>query len=318
MKKLNTTFIKTALIIIAIIVCLCIYFIAINAYKKEKIAKDSENNITNEKLYNLDNYPKVDASIATQPLATAFIKGFTKIDQIDESYFNYSNTHSAYSKLINNEVDLILVSEPSSEEIALARQKGIEFEIIPIVKDGFVFYVNTENKVENVSVEQIQKIYNGEITNWKELGGFDDPIIAYQSPTNSDSQIGMLSLVMKSSNLADPPRENLNDSNHQIINLVSNYKNGRNTIGYSYYYYANTMFQSIDNEVASNVKFMSINRVTPNKQSIKNDSYPFTTDYYIVINKAADSNSAARMLANNMLSAKGKKIAEDAGYIPVK
>ena len=318
MKKININYIKIALVILAIIICACVYLIAINAYKKEKIAKDNQNNITNEKLYTLDNYPKVDASLSMQPLATAFLKGFIGIEQIDPSYLNYTNNDLAYNKLLNNEVDLLIVSEPSSEQITLARQKGIELEIIPIVKEGFVFYVNTENKVDNLSIEQIQKIYRGEITNWQEVGGYDESIVAYQSPANSISQIGMMSLVMKNSNLMDAPRENLVNSNNKIINLVSNYKNGRNTIGYSYYYYAKTMFQTIDKDVASNIKLLSINRVVPNKQSIMNDSYPFTTAYYIVINKADDSNAASRILANYMLSSRGKKIAENAGYIPVK
>lgn len=319
MKKKMSKFTKITLIVVAIIICVAVYFVTIEIYKKQvKEEKVSEEVITNEKLYDLENYPKVDASSATQPLANAFIKNFTSTEEIDETSLGYTKTHSAYVKLINDEVDLILVTEPSEDELELAKEKGIELEVIPVVKEGFVFYVNAENKVENLTVEQIQKIYTGEIKNWKEVGGEDEEIIPYQRPVNSGSQTGMLSLVMKGLPLMEAPKENLVDTMYQIINLVSDYKNGKNSIGYSYYYYANTMFQTIDKEVASNIKLLEINGVKPNNQTIKNSTYPFVTSYYIVINKSDAENSPARILANQMLSARGQKVAEDAGYVPVK
>ena len=104
----------------------------------------------------------------------------------------------------------------------------------------------------------------------------------------------------------------------QIINYVSSYDNGKNSIGYSYYYYATTMFQTIDSEVAGNIKLLGIDGVKPNNQTIQDGSYPYNTAYYIVINKADDENSAARKLANEMLSKRGQKVAQEAGYVPVK
>lgn len=318
MKK--SFFVKLGLILLVIALCVGAYFIIIWNYKdKDKIGENKNNEeITNEKLYEMENYPKVDASLATQPLTDAFAKNFIGEEVLAENVINYSNTHPAYIKLINDEVDLIVVTEPSEEELQLAKDKGVELEVIPVVKEGFVFYVNSNNTVENLTTEQIQKIYTGEITNWKQVGGADEDIIPYQRPVNSGSQTGMLSLVMKNLKLMDAPKENLIDTMEEIINLVSSYKNGKNSIGYSYYYYATTMFQTIDETVASNIKLLGIDGVKPNNQTIKDSSYPFTTAYYIVINKADDENSASRILANQMLSARGQKVAEEAGYVPVK
>lgn len=313
---------KILLVVLVIMICAGVYLGCAYIYKNEKDNEVQEKiageKITSEPLYTLENYPKVDASLATQPLTNAFIKNFTQVKDIDESTLNYSNTHPGYVKLINDEVDLIVVTEPSQEELELARQSGVELEVIPVVKEGFVFYVNGKNPVENLTVEQIQKIYTGEITNWRQLGGEDEKIIPYQRPVNSGSQTGMLSLVMKELPLMDAPKENLVNTMEEIINFVSSYKNGKNTIGYSYYYYATTMFETIDAEVASNIKLLGINGVKPNNQTIKNSSYPFTTAYYIVINKADGINSPARILAQHMLSARGQKVAEEAGYVPVK
>ena len=314
---------KILLVILAICICVGAYFLITKMYgekQTETVLEETTETISNEKLYDLSDFPKVDASLATQPLVDAIVANFTGTSEseFDNSVLNYSNTHPGYVKLINDEVDLIVVTEPSKEELELAKEKGVELDVIPVVKEGFVFYVNANNPVDSLTVEQIQKIYTGEITNWKEVGGNDEDIIAYQRPTNSGSQTGMLSLVMKDLPLMTAPKENLIDTMEAIINQVSSYDNGRNTIGYSYYYYATTMFETINAEVASNIKLLKINGVEPNNKTIQDESYPFNTAYYIVINKADAEDAPSRILANQMLSARGQKIVENAGYVPVK
>lgn len=326
----------TLIVVIVLVVALCVgaYFLVSSLYEKrlnqngdvnnnssqdntQDTSKNDEEEISSEPLYTLDNYPKVDASLATQPLTNAFIKNFVGED-VDVSKLDYTNTHPGYVRLINDEVDLIVVTEPSKEELELAKQKGVELEVIPVVKEGFVFYVNSNNKVDYLTKDQIQGIYSGEITNWKEVGGEDMEIKPFQRPTNSGSQTGMLSLVMKDKKLMDPLKENLVSTMAQIINFVSSYENGKNSIGYSYYYYATTMYEGIDKEIASNIKLIGIDGVKPNAKTIQNGSYPYTTAYYIVINKADDENSPSRKLANLMLSKRGQQVAKNAGYVPVK
>ena len=318
MKKKFSKTTKVVLVILAILVCIVVYVGVMWYYTNlHKSQEQVQEEISHEKLYDLATFPKIDASLATQPLTNAIVKDFTGGEDFDTSILNYSNTHPGYVKLINDEVDLIVVTEPSEEELELAKQKGVELEVIPVVKEGFVFYVNSQNPVDSLTTEQIQKIYTGEITNWKEVGGQDEEIKAFQRPVNSGSQTGMLSLVMKGLKLMEAPKENLVGTMEAIINLVSSYQNGKNAIGYSYYYYATTMFETIDETVASNIKLLAIDGVKPNNQTIKESSYPFTTAYYIVINKADAEDSASRVLANQLLSARGQQVAEEAGYVPV-
>ena len=318
MKKKIKKSTKVLLVVMAIIACIAVYIGVMWNYTNSKKAQEStQEEISHEKLYDLATFPKIDASLATQPLMNAIVKDFTGGQDFDTSILNYSNTHPGYVKLINDEVDLIVVTEPSEEELELAKQKGVELEVIPVVKEGFVFYVNSENPIEGLTTEQIQKIYTGEIKNWKEVRGEDEEIKAYQRPANSGSQTGMLSLVMKGLKLMEAPKENLIGTMEEIVNLVSSYQNGKNAIGYSYYYYATTMFETIDKTVASNIKLLGIDGVKPNNQTIKDSTYPFTTAYYIVINKADSEDSASRILAKQLLSARGQKVAEEAGYVPV-
>lgn len=307
------------ILIMALIVAGCV-FAYFKLTKKDETNGQEEakkEEVSTEPLFSLEDYPKVDASLATQPLTNAFIKNFTG-EEVDEKDLDYTNTHPGYVRLINDDVDLIVVTEPSEDELKLAEEKGVELEVIPVVKEGFVFYVNGNNKVDDLTLEQIQKIYTGEIKNWKEVGGDDEKIRAYQRPENSGSQTGMLSLVMKGLKLMEAPKEDMIETMLQIINVVSDYDNGKNSIGYSYYYYATTMYNEIDSEVAQGIKLLGVNGVKPTNETIQDGSYPIQTAYYIVIRKDEPENSNTRKLVEAMLSERGQQVAEEAGYVRVK
>ncbi len=305
--------------IITIVICLVIvalgyvaykYFTNANDLKNQNAPEQVEEKISTEPLYTDENYPKVDGSTATAPLAEAFEANF-KGKKIDEVNVEHSKTHKAYEKLINKELDLILVTSPSEDEEKLAEKSNVELEVTKVVNEGFVFFLNKNNPVDSLTVEQIQKIYSGEITNWKEVGGNDEEIIAYQRPKNSGSQTGMLDLVMKDKKIKDAPKEDIAMSMSDIIDAVSNYDNKESAIGYSYYYYANTMYLSDE------IKLLKVNGVEPNNDTIKNGEYPILTAYYIV-NRKDDISSEAASLKENMLSTRGQKVAEEAGYVPCK
>ncbi len=305
--------------IITIVICLVIvalgyvaykYFTNANDLKNQNEPEQVEEKISKEPLYTDENYPKVDGSTATAPLAEAFEANF-KGKKIDEVNVEHSKTHKAYEKLINKELDLILVTSPSEDEEKLAEKANVELEVTKVVNEGFVFFLNKNNPVNSLTVEQIQKIYSGEITNWKEVGGNDEEIIAYQRPKNSGSQTGMLDLVMKDKKIKDAPKEDIAMSMSDIIDAVSNYDNKESAIGYSYYYYANTMYLSDE------IKLLKVDGVEPNNDTIKNGEYPILTAYYIV-NRKDDISSEAESLKENMLSTRGQKVAEEAGYVPCK
>lgn len=319
MKKFLSIFGTIIIMAIIVFVCLGAYNYVIDLEDEQnRVEQDlSSHSVSTNPIFSLEDYPKVDASLATQPLTDAFIKNFTGTLPSEED-LDYTNTHPGYVRLINDEVDLIVVTEPSEEELKLAEEAEVELEVIPVVKEGFVFYVNEKNPVKSLSLEQIQKIYTGEIKNWKEVGGNDSAIRAFQRPENSGSQTGMYSLVMKDKKIMQPPKEDLIETMFEIINLVSSYDNGENSIGYSYYYYATTMYDDMDKEVADRIRLLEVDGVAPNYETIKNDTYPLETAYYIVINKNEPKDSNTRKLVDAMLSTRGQAVAKEAGYVPVK
>ena len=84
----------------------------------------------------------------------------------------------------------------SRTELKSANDVGIKIITKPLAIDALVFIVNPKNPVRNLSSDQVRKIYTGEITNWKEVGGVDHTITPYIRDTDSGSQEKMETLVM--------------------------------------------------------------------------------------------------------------------------
>lgn len=315
--KNGTRILVTFLVMLMVIGACTLAYVLVNKNGKESsnTAEVSEQ-ISTDPIYTKESLPRIDASLATQPLVSAAVKNFTG-EEISDEELEYSNTHPGYVKLIDGEKDIIVVTEPSEEELEYAKENGVELEVIPVVKEGFVFYVNGKNTVDSLTLEQIQDIYSGKITNWSEVGGEDEKIIPYQRPVNSGSQTGILSLVMKDKKLMDPVN-NIISTMEGIISAVADYKDGKGSIGYSYYYYATAMHNLIDENSENGIKLLGVNGVVPSYDTIKDDSYPIKTNYYIVLRKDEPQDSQARKFANDLLSARGQLVAKEAGYVPVK
>lgn len=300
----NNWVINVLLVIIMILIvvaCAVTYMCFTNDVKIIEPSKD-------EILFSTENYPKIDGSTATLPLSEAFKANFTGTD-ISEIEVEHSKTHNAYINLINGNADLILATYPSEEEQKLAKDQSVELEVVPIVKEAFVFFVNKENPVENLTLNQIQNIYSGKITNWKDVGGSDSKIVAFQRPENSGSQTGMLELVMQGKKMMEPTTETISQSMADIIDVISDYDNRETAIGYSYYYYVTTMYTS------DKMKLLSVNGIKPTYENIQTGLYDIQTAYYAVIRKDEPENSNTRKLLNAMMSERGQNVAKEAGYV---
>ena len=143
------------------------------------------------------NYPKVDGSTSTQALQCLIKSRILGKNVV----VPHTDTEKSYANLIQGRTDLILVArEPSREETAIAAQKGVKLDINTIALDALVFVVNKSNGVNNLTTDQIRKIYSKKITYWHELGIMlapVGPIGAYRRDRLSGSEELMKSLVMR-------------------------------------------------------------------------------------------------------------------------
>lgn len=300
---------------IVLVLCILAYYHFTN---NTQIIEQKKTEITEkEVIFQTSNYPKVDAALNMQNLANAFICNFTG-ERIDVSRLDYTDSQSVYKRLVDGNVDLVISQEPTQEEINYASQKGLELEYIPIVKDAFVFYVNNNNPVDNLSLEEIKKIYSSRIMKWSEVGGNDANIRAFQRTENNENQKGMLKLIMNDTEISSPIMKEKSSIEDIETNIISDFDNEIDSLGYSYYYYAKMVYDEFNSETIDGVKLIKINGIKPNYENIQNDTYPIITNYYVTIRKNEEAEGSVRRLRDAMLSSSGKLVAKEAGYVPTK
>ncbi|TDQ07116.1 PstS family phosphate ABC transporter substrate-binding protein [Pedobacter metabolipauper] len=259
------------------------------------------------------NLPVMDGATALYPLYSAFAMAVYPKGDYPYNYVNStvscSNTIFAYESLVEGKSDVIFVAGPSKEQSAFAKKKGVKLVFTPIGKEAFVFFVNAKNKVSDLTFEQIKGIYSGKINNWKEVGGGNSDIKPFQRPDGSGSQT-MLIKVMKGTRLAPPLTNEVKMSMGRIIDETANYLNYRNAMGFSFLYFVTGMVKNKD------IKIVSIDGIYPDKNTIGNDSYPFTAAFYAVTTDKATPNT--RKLIEWVLSPQGQQLVERTGYVPIR
>ena len=260
-------------------------------------------------------YPRLDGAIALLPVYGAAAQAIYAPENNADSKARgnavvCNNTPSAYERLISGEADMIFVAAPSEQQKELAARSGVELTLTPIAKEAFVFLVNEQNPVKNLSVEDIRAIYRGEINNWREIGGVDEKILAFQRNQNSGSQTAMEQLVMRDTPMRKPLEVEYHGSMGGILRNIADYRNFANALGYSFRYYATAM------NTVPGVALLSVNGIAPTPENIRSGVYPFVSDAYIVTARPLSEN--ATKLRDWFLSDEGQELIADVGYVPIR
>lgn len=301
------------------IICIIAYLFATEQIKirtlpKKNIAQNVVSSNKEEVVLTKNELPRLDASVLTQPLMTSIVKDFTCSEDISNSILNYTDTDNAMKKLLNGEVDAVITTYPSDEVLSLAEAREIDLDIIPIAKEGFAFFTNRLNPVDSIKISDVQKIYIGEINNWNQVGGNNIDILAFQRPDNSISQTEMKRTVMKDLKMSSAPKSVFTDLVYGEVNdLIANYNNPENGIGYSYYTEAKLLYDFEDTSDSS-IKFLKINEIELTEETIKDGSYPFITNFYFIKDKNNESEHL-QIFSDALLSDRGKNAIKEAGYI---
>ena len=275
-----------------------------------------------------DGYPRLDGATAFMPLSSATLMAVYEIpsslltldgatDPDAERYmfisqfFSSNTSRKAYSNLINGKADLIVVFGPSEEQQAEADTAGVPLKLTPIGKEAFVFFVNEKNPVDGLSLEEVRKIYSGGIGNWREVGGPDAPILAYQRPKDSGSRTAMDQMVMQGLSQARPLREEYFAPMEGIVTAVADYRNESPAIGYSFRWFLTTMYSE------PGLKLLTINGVAPTVEHIADGTYPLTRTFYAVTRKK-DALPETEALAAWLAGPEGQALVGKAGYVPIR
>jgi len=181
--------------------------------------------------------------------------------------------------------------------------KSSEYEEYPglvataIAADGVVVVVNPDNPVTSLTMEEIAKIFTGEITNWSEVGGEDEEIVVVIREDGSGTRSTFEELVHKD---VDPTDEALQKpSNGALKTTVAETPNAIGYIGLGY--------------VDSTVQMVEVDGVVASESTILDGTYPISRNLYMITN--GEPTGLAKAFIDFILSDEGQEIVEEEGFI---
>jgi phosphate transport system substrate-binding protein len=141
------------------------------------------------------------------------------------------------------------------------------------------------------------------------LGGKRDNIRVYQRPKNSGSQT-ILKTIMGDVQIIEPITENVLTFMLDIVNQTADFRNYKNALGYSFLFYTTQMVRN------DKIKLLSINNIFPSNETIQNDTYPYSNEFYAITTNTENEN--VNKFIEWILSGQGQYIVERTGYVPIR
>jgi phosphate transport system substrate-binding protein len=208
--------------------------------------------------------------------------------------------------LINGTTDICQSSRPikDAEQEQLKAKFGEPAHEIVVARDGLAIYVHQDNPIAELSIGQLRDVYTGKITNWKQLGGADAPIVAYSRENNSGTYVYFKEHVLEEADFAAGVQTLPGTA--AVVNAVGQ---EAKSIGYGGAAYA------------KGVKEVAIRRddsgvaVLPTRETVLDGSYPISRALYYYTRKAPEG--AVKTFIDYALSADGQALVTEVGYFPV-
>lgn len=208
--------------------------------------------------------------------------------------YNPTGSGSGIQAVSEGRCDIGLSSRSLKDE---EKQSGLTETVLAY--DGIAVIVGKDNEVEDLTLEQIAKIYKGEITNWKDVGGADAEIVVIGREAGSGTRDGFESITETED--ACQYRQELTSTGDVITTVSQN----PNAIGYA----------SLAS-VKDTVKTLKVNSVIPTESSVKDGTYLIQRPFVLVTKEGAQLSEAAQAFFDYALSGEAGDIIVEAGAVP--
>ena len=235
-----------------------------------------------------------DGSTSMEKVIGALGEAFEGVNSGVRFTYNPTGSGAGITAVADGRCDIGLSSRNLKNEESA---KGLKGTILAY--DGIAVIVNPENTVADLDVETIARIYKGEITNWKDVGGNDAEIVLIGREANSGTRDGFESITDTEG--ACKYRQELTSTGDVITTVANN----PNAIGYA--------------SVASmkaNVKTISVGGVIPTEETIKNGVYKIQRPFVLVTKEGVALSESAQKFLDFCLSEEVKNIITAAGFVP--
>ncbi len=246
-------------------------------------------------------------------LALAWAEAYQKIKPDISISVTGGGSGTGITALINKTVDIANASRQiKPEELAAAKAAGLNPQEFIIARDAIAVIVNPENPVQHLTIEQLSKIYRGEINNWKEVGGEDRPIVRLSRETNSGTHVYFLESVVRLGNSKD---KTIFSSDTLLLpsseGIIAEVRDNPNAIGYDGLGY-----------VTSEVKVLAISSqatpdvfILPSADTVSNNTYVISRSLYMYTQDIPTG--AIKDYLDWILSPEAQLIVKDLGFVPV-
>ncbi len=242
----------------------------------------------------------IKGSTTVLPVAQGTLEAFMKANPGVQMSLSGGGSGEGIKALMDKTTDIATSSrEIKTKEIELAGSRGVKPLAHVVAYDAIIPVVHPKNKVQNLTVDQLSQIYQGKITNWKEVGGDDLKIVVISRDSSSGTFESWDHFVMKKAKVT--PRAQMLASNGALVTAVS--KN-RYAIAYLGIGYLN-----------KSVKPLQVNGITASLQTAMSKEYPFSRELYMY-SDGEPRGATARYLAF-VKSAEGQKIVAREGFVPL-
>ena len=245
----------------------------------------------------------LDGSTTVGPIAKAFAEFYMAANPGVNVTVSESGSGNGAKALLNGSCDIANLSRGMKDtELAACKEKGVDAKAHTVAYDALSLIVHPSNPVKELSREQVNRIYTGEIANWKEVGGVDQAIVVISRDTNSGTYESFKDLVLAKDAKIKPGAEYVG-SNGAGRQRVQTTPSAIAFVGLGF--------------VDATVKALSIDGVMPSVETTLDHTYPVARSLFMYTNgKPAEGSHAARFLALAQ-EPKGREIVEEIGFVPL-
>ena len=190
-------------------------------------------------------------------------------------------------------------------EEKLDKDKAGELEDHKVVAQGFAVVVNKDLGIDNLTKKQIQDIFSGKITNWKDVGGKDEAIFVIHRPSSSGTRATFTTTVLdKDKSLENDSLGATQDSNGAVKKAMEENKGAISYLGLSY---VNS------DDAKKSLVAVKIDGVSDDKENITTGKYPFWSWGHMYTK--GEAKGASKAFIDYIQSEDNKKAVEDLGFI---
>jgi len=243
----------------------------------------------------------IKGSTTVLPIAQKVLEAYTKEHPDVNISLSGGGSGDGIKALIDGMTDIANSSrEIKLAEVAKAKEKGVDPVAHIVAYDAIVPIVHPKNKVQGLSLDQLSQIYQGKITNWKEVGGDDLTIVVVSRDSSSGTFESWGHLVLKEARVT--PKAQMQASNGAVVQTVAKNKYAIGYIGLGY--------------VNKSVKPLKVNNIDATVETARTGQYPISRPLYMYTN--GEPKGEVENFIKFIYSPKGQSIIAEVGFVPVK